>query len=106
MSSTQFGLEAFVLGMPAVGMLVAAFFRLDGLLARSNDNSGIGYPLSHRGEDGDFVCIEPDGRYSVGVVEGTGRGLAQRSAGHIPRRGGPGAVRRVSVEWVKEGSKE
>jgi len=106
MSTSQSGLEALIFGIPAVGILVAAFFRLDTILGKPNRDSRIGHPLSHRGEDGEFVCIEPDGRYSVGVVEGTGRGLARRRASRIPRRGDPEAVRRVSVEWVGDGSGE
>lgn len=104
MSSPQFGLEALVLGIPAVALLVAAFFRLDEMFSKPHSGTGIGHPLSHRGEDGEVVCIEPDGRYSV--VEGTGRGLAQRRSGHIPKRGDAGAVRQVSVEWVRDGSGE
>ena len=104
MPPSQAGLEALILGIPAVGLLLAAFFRLDVLLAKSNRRSGIGHPLSHRGQDGEFVCIEPDGCYSVEVAEGTRRGLAKRRSGHIPTRGGSAPVRRISVEWVADGS--
>ena len=106
MSSSHAGLEALILGIPAVGMLFTSFFRLDEMLANRRIHFEPGHPLSHRTEDGEFVCIEPDGRYSVGVVKGSGRGLAQRRAGHFPRRCGSGAVRRVSVEWVEDGSGE
>jgi hypothetical protein len=97
MSFSQSGLEALILGIPAVGILLTSFFRLDVLLAKSNNNSRIGHPLSHVDEEGSLVCIEPDGRYSV--PDRTPGGLAVRRPGHLPRRGGAKAVRRVSVKW-------
>jgi hypothetical protein len=100
MSSLQSGLEALILGIPVAGLLVSVFFRLDHFLARPTANSGIGHPLSHLGEDGNFVFIEPDGRYSLS--EGTVQGLALRRPGHLPRRSGIKLVRRVSVEWVED----
>ena len=99
MSFSQSGLEALILGIPAVGILLTSFFRLDVLLAKSNNNSRIGHPLSHVDEEGRLVCIEPDGRYSLS--ERTAGGLAVRRPGHLPIRGGPKAVRRVSIEWVE-----
>jgi hypothetical protein len=104
MSSPHAGLEVLILGFPAVGLLFSAFFRLDELIARPNTNSGIGRPLSHRGEDGYFVCIEPDGRASI--VEGTGRGFVERKAGYLPRRADSKPIRRVSTEWVGDSADE
>ena len=100
MSFSQSGLEALILGIPAVGILLTSFFRLDVLLAKSNNNSGSGRPLSHVDEQGRLVCIEPDGRYALS--EGTAGGLAVRRSGHLPRRGGTRAVPRVSIEWVED----
>jgi hypothetical protein len=99
MASSQSALEALILGIPAVGILLTAFFRLDVLLAKPNGNSRIGHPLSHVDEDGRLVCIEPDGRYSV--CEGSVWGLTVGGPGHLPRHGGTTAVRRVSIEWVE-----
>jgi hypothetical protein len=101
MLSTHAAWNELILGIPSIGLLFVAFFRQVETVARPRTGSGIGRPLSHVGENGDFVCIEPDGRYSAEVVEGTGRGLAHRREGHLPRRGGLGATRRVSVEWVR-----
>jgi hypothetical protein len=102
MSSSQFSLEALILGIPALGMLVAAFFRLDEMFATPRRGSRIGHPLSHRGEEGNFICIEPDGRYA----EGENQRLALRRPAHLLRPGGVMAVQRVSVEWAEDGSKE
>ena len=104
MSFSQSGLEALILGIPAVGILLTSFFRLDVLLAKSKNNSGSGHPLSHVDEEGRLVCIEPDGCYSPS--ETTAGGLAVRRPGHLPRRGGTKAVRRVAIEWVEGVARE
>ena len=102
MSSSQCSLEALILGIPALGMLVAAFFRLDEIFAKPRCGSRVGHPLSHRGVDGNLICIEPDGHYS----EGETRELALRRPAHLLRPGGAMAVQRVSVVWAEEGSEE
>lgn len=96
---SQSGLEALILGIPAVGILLISFFHLDALPAKSKSNSRIGHPLSHVDEEGRLVCIEPDGCYSLS--EGASDGLAVRRPGHLSRRGGTEVGRRVSVEWVE-----
>jgi hypothetical protein len=101
MSSLQSALEALILGIPAVGMLCACSFRLDEVFTRPRGGFEVGHPLSHRAGNGQIVCIEPDGRYSVETVDARGLSLATRKKGHLPRRGGKVAVRRVSVGWVE-----
>ncbi len=99
MLSPQSGLDAFLFGIPAVGILFAGFFRIDGIFSSPRWKSSLGRPLSHRGENGQVICIEPDGRV---CFEADREQAGQRRANPVRRRPAANAVQKVFVTWAEE----
>jgi len=105
MVSPQSTSDTLFLALPIGVMLLLAFFRLDELLARPRLRSVQGHPLSHRGDDGQSICIEPDGHYLGVPAGGPHAACLRRMPGHRPRRSAIPPVPRISVDW-NEGSEE
>jgi hypothetical protein len=62
MAALQSNTDAFLVAIPMVGAMFAAFFRLDEALSRHQKPAEKGHQLSGWDKDGHPVCIEPDGK--------------------------------------------
>jgi hypothetical protein len=114
----QSNADAILVGIPMLGILLFSFFRLDGSIGhrrRAKQRATLmGHPLSYTDEQGEFVCVEPDGGVSQGKPAGEPAGLWNKN----PVRGGksdsgPGSrkkpqmlIRRVSPHWQEKDSWE
>lgn len=62
MAAIQSNTDAFLVAIPMVTAMLAAFFRLDEAISRNPKPTQNGHPLSDWDKDGHPVCIEPDGK--------------------------------------------
>jgi hypothetical protein len=99
MAELQSNTDAILVGIPMVGLLIVVLFRIDLLWRRFNRFKEEGHPLSHLDLQGQFVCVEPDGRHSVGSRDGIWNSGRFGLAGERPRPNGGALNRRVYVSW-------